>query len=31
LNTTIHERSQIGRELEISVDEAELQQAFNEA
>ena len=31
MNTTIHERSQIGRELEISVDEAELRQAIDEA
>jgi len=31
LTTTIHERSQVARELEIRVDEAELQQAFDEA
>ncbi len=31
LNTTIHERSPIARELEINVDEAELQSAFDDA
>ena len=31
MNTTIHERSQVGRELEITIDEVELQQAFDEA
>jgi trigger factor len=31
LNTQLHERSQVERELEIFVDEAELQKAFDEA
>ncbi len=31
MKTTIHERSQVQRELEIFVDEAELQEAFDEA
>ncbi len=31
MTATIHEKSQIARELEIRVDEAELQQAFDEA
>jgi trigger factor len=31
LTATIHEKSQIARELEIKVDEAELQKAFDEA
>jgi trigger factor len=31
LTTTIHERSEVGRELEIFIDEAELQKAFDVA
>src|ERR1019366_1777067 len=31
MTATIHEKSQISRELEIKVDEAELQEAFDEA